>query len=196
MCGGLVLATCKTGPQILRYHAGRGLAYAALGAASGWAGKVLLGSVLLRWIPFLASLLFACAIVAVGIAIALGTTPHWNVVPRKWLMSGMRAFGTRPLALGALSALLPCGWLHTFTLGAAATQSALAGAAFMGIFWLGTVPALSGAPWLIRKGLRPLGIQAPRLAAAVLVIAALSGLGLHLAGSSTEGQASCPMHAQ
>src|SRR5690606_10362020 len=48
----------------------------------------------------------------------------------------------RATALGLLSALLPCGWLYAFVLGAAATGSALAGALVLLTFWSGTVPIL------------------------------------------------------
>jgi sulfite exporter TauE/SafE len=52
---------------------------------------------------------------------------------------------TRAWLAGALTGLLPCGWLWAFVVSAAGTASPLRGAAAMAVFWLGTVPAMTGA---------------------------------------------------
>jgi len=52
-------------------------------------------------------------------------------------------FGTRALLVGALTALLPCGWLYLFAMFAAATASPQQGAMVMVAFWAGTLPALT-----------------------------------------------------
>jgi len=49
----------------------------------------------------------------------------------------------RAAAIGALSALLPCGWLWAFLAVAAGTASSTAGALVMTAFWAGSVPILS-----------------------------------------------------
>jgi sulfite exporter TauE/SafE len=82
--------------------------------------------------------------------------------------------------LGSFSAFLPCGWLYSFVLGALATQSPIKGAAFLGLFWLGTVPALVLAPSLIRKVLAPISQKAPKISGAVLIAAGLITVGLKL----------------
>ena len=58
-----------------------------------------------------------------------------------------------------LTGFLPCGWLWAFVVAAAGTGSALGGALVMAVFWLGTVPAMTGvlalggpaAIWLRRR---------------------------------------------
>jgi sulfite exporter TauE/SafE len=58
----------------------------------------------------------------------------------------------RAAAVGALTGLLPCGWLYAFLLAAASTSSAWQGAWVMILFGLGAVPALSatvlGTHWI------------------------------------------------
>lgn len=49
----------------------------------------------------------------------------------------------RPLAIGIVSTLLPCGWLYLFVLVAASTSTPTNASIVMGAFWLGTLPALS-----------------------------------------------------
>ncbi|MGI9517691.1 MAG: sulfite exporter TauE/SafE family protein [Pirellulaceae bacterium] len=48
----------------------------------------------------------------------------------------------RAFVIGALSSLMPCGWLYTFAIVAAGTGSPLSGAAVMAVFWAGTVPIM------------------------------------------------------
>jgi uncharacterized protein len=80
----------------------------------------------------------------------------------------------RSLALGILTPLLPCAWLMSFTAGASLTESTIKGALFMGVFWLGTIPALAIFP-VIRKVLsQKAGRQMNRLAGGLFVVAALS----------------------
>lgn len=81
----------------------------------------------------------------------------------------------RGALLGLLSALLPCGWLYAFVLGAAATASPLYGGLVMATFWSGTVPLLLGWGWGIERLLGPLRKHLP----------ALTALGLIVAGSAT-----------
>jgi sulfite exporter TauE/SafE len=65
--------------------------------------------------------------------------------------------GTRALAMGLFSALLPCGWLYAFVAVAVGTGQVFAGVAVLFVFWLGTVPLLAGlgaglGPLLARTG--------------------------------------------
>lgn len=49
----------------------------------------------------------------------------------------------RGLAAGALTTLLPCGWLYVFVLVAAGTGGVVSAMMVMFAFWLGTLPALT-----------------------------------------------------
>lgn len=44
--------------------------------------------------------------------------------------------------IGALTCLMPCGWLYAFAIVAAGTGSPVWGAAVMAVFWAGTVPVM------------------------------------------------------
>lgn len=52
---------------------------------------------------------------------------------------------TRAWLVGMLTGFLPCGWLWAFVVAAAGTGHPLLGAAAMLVFWVGTVPAMTGA---------------------------------------------------
>ncbi len=60
--------------------------------------------------------------------------------------------GYRGLLLGLATALLPCGWLYSFVLVAAATGHPVWGMCSMAVFWLGTVPALTVGQWFWTRG--------------------------------------------
>lgn len=49
----------------------------------------------------------------------------------------------RAATIGALTSLMPCGWLYTFAITAAGTGSPLWGMILMATFWAGTVPIMS-----------------------------------------------------
>jgi sulfite exporter TauE/SafE len=152
MCGPLI---GLAGPQSVRLaliHAlGRLTTYAALGALAGALG----GAVELA--GHLAAVQHAAALVAGAVIIGWGV--HAIAVARGWIRP--RSVGAaarsrkllqlrnpRPAArawqLGALTGLLPCGWLWAFVVSAAGAASPWRGAAVMAVFWLGTVPAMTG----------------------------------------------------
>lgn len=56
----------------------------------------------------------------------------------KTLPSIQRAF-----VIGALTSLMPCGWLYTFAITAAGTGSPVWGVVVMAVFWAGTVPIMT-----------------------------------------------------
>jgi sulfite exporter TauE/SafE len=49
----------------------------------------------------------------------------------------------RAFAIGALTTLMPCGWLYTFAITAAGTGSPFYGVIVMAVFWTGTVPIMA-----------------------------------------------------
>jgi sulfite exporter TauE/SafE len=69
----------------------------------------------------------------------------------------------RAALLGLVSTLLPCGWLYTFAVLAAATGSAAGGAILMGAFWLGSLPMLLGVGVSVRGLARRWGARLPRI---------------------------------
>jgi sulfite exporter TauE/SafE len=85
-----------------------------------------------------------------------------------------------PFATGLISALLPCGWLHTFVLGAVATQSPWIGALYLFLFWAGTLPALSLAPLAASRLFQPLAQKAPKISGTFLILLGLATIGIKM----------------
>lgn len=178
MCGGLVTASVRTRMDVAYYHVGRLMGYCALGAAAGALGKHVLISASQGWIAWISSALVATALVWLGIRVWRRKPLHFSILPRAATQRLLRWTAGKPYSLGAASAFLPCGWLHTFVLAAVTTQSATKGAAFLFAFWLGTLPAMISAPLLIHGIARPLARFAPKATAILLIAAGLSSLAL------------------
>lgn len=166
MCGGLIPFYAGVDPRQSRsmrhvaYSLGRLLAYATLGAIAGALGALVdLAGNLTGW-QRTASWLAGLLIVLWGtytLAVALGWTRFRFDAPgplRRALTQGMTAVSQvaplpRALAVGLLSAVLPCGWLWAFVVVAAGTSSAWRGALCMAVFWAGTLPLMLSVGALI-----------------------------------------------
>lgn len=190
MCGGFVcFFSGREGARPSRvthaaYHAGRLMAYALLGLAAGIAGAgfdlagrmagfqrpaaVAAGGLLILW-------------GGAGLAAAAGVGQRSTAAPagfRRLLTRVLATLSDKPpvlraLAIGLLTALLPCGWLYVFVATAAGTGSAPAGALVMAAFWAGTVPVLAGVGALAQRAAGPLRARIPVLTAAALVVLGL-----------------------
>ena len=82
--------------------------------------------------------------------------------------------GIRAWLVGALTGLLPCGWLWAFVVSAAGTASPASGAAVMATFWLGTVPAMTGVLALGGPVIDRLRRRLPVISACVLIALGLT----------------------
>jgi sulfite exporter TauE/SafE len=182
MCGPLALAlpVVGNGPggflaARLAYNLGRVITYAGLGVVCGLAGQGLLLAGVQRWLSItLGVLLIAGLLASRRVALA---RPVVRLLARlQASMAGL--LGHRSVlalgVLGMLNGLLPCGLVYVACAGAAATGDWLAGAEYMAVFGLGTVPlmfsiSLSGR--LLTPGLRQKLRHA--LPASVLVLGAL-----------------------
>ena len=196
MCGGIVVATARGPWAWAAYHLGRLAGYLVLGALAGHlGGKLLSLSMESRWIGLGAAGALGSGLILAGAQVWRGRLPHVRLMPSRVLGAlYARARGNAVLS-GLLTALLPCGWLHVFVLGAASTRGACAGAALLMLFWLGTLPALTAAPWLVERILRPAARRAPRLAAVLLIIAGTLTVGARVAPLlSTEGARAVHRH--
>jgi sulfite exporter TauE/SafE len=190
MCGGIacfVGGTAARGRALTLYHAGRLLSYSLLGALAGAAGAALdLGGAAAGMGR--AGTMLATALVISTAAWMLARAFGWRfraLAAKSRLgraySAASRLFadsdpGMRSLALGLLTALLPCGFLYLFLVAAAASGGALAGAATMAAFWAGTVPALFAVGFLARRLTPALRRRAPAVAAALLLAVALTAL--------------------
>jgi sulfite exporter TauE/SafE len=151
MCGPLIELSGRHSLSLALAHAlGRLTAYAALGALAGVVGGAIDLAGRLAAVQHVAAIAAGAVIVGWGL--------RGIVVARGWRsgstcgalfrrgpvqIRGRRA-AQRAWLVGALTGLLPCGWLWAFVVSAAGTGSPATGAAVMAVFWLGTVPAMTG----------------------------------------------------
>lgn len=180
MCGPLIAFVIGGGADTSRrgslklqlgYHGSRGVAYMILGLVLGMAGRLLDIAGVLAGLAPLAATLAGLTLILTGLALV---ARHFGAaIPKAHAPAPVKAFiralqaralkappMTRALAIGATSALLPCGWLYAFAVTAAGTGEPLLGALVMGAFWLGTVPILGALGFGIH-GIQ--GAMAPRL---------------------------------
>ncbi|MFH5804331.1 sulfite exporter TauE/SafE family protein [Alienimonas sp. DA493] len=157
MCGPFALwagtADGRVRPgRLAAYHLGRLATYLAVGALAGLLGRAADASGHAVGLPVNASR--AAGVLLIGIAV-------WKVWPRRAACAAgpgavarfvakarptinFLPSGLKPAAVGAVTVLLPCGWLYAFAAVAAGAGAAVGGAAVMAAFWVGTVPWLSG----------------------------------------------------
>lgn len=178
MCGPLIgLSGGRHSLSLALVHAlGRLTTYAALGALAGAIG----GAVDLA--GHLAAVQRGAAILAGAVIVGWGL--RGIAVARGWLSAGTaggalfqrrlvqirgRRAAQRAWLVGVLTGLLPCGWLWAFVVSAAGTASPAAGAAVMAVFWLGTVPAMTGMLALGGAMLGEVRRRMPVISACVLI---------------------------
>jgi sulfite exporter TauE/SafE len=162
MCGPLVGLHGGTLRLALAHSAGRLATYAMLGGLAGLAGRAVDLAGNLAAVQRVATIVSGGVIVGWGLyqlAVALGYARDPKLSGKLFTSSLVQIGKRRPLArawlVGVLTGLLPCGWLWAFVVSAAGTGSPLLGAAVMAMFWLGTVPAMTGVlvlgGWLKRR---------------------------------------------
>ncbi len=159
------------------YHLGRLAGYLALGGLAGAAGLALNQAGRLIGFAAVATQIAGWLLVVAGVTTILATLGVRIGRPgraHRWVIALAARIGDIPprrraLALGLLTALLPCGWLLAFVAVAAGSGSPVAGAVSMAVFWLGTVPGLATAGALIQRASGPLRRRLPLISAAALI---------------------------
>lgn len=191
MCSGFVCAVSAQGRPLASqtaWHAGRGLAYGMLGALAGSLGRGLELAFAPSGLSHAAGIVAGAVLVLWGLTVlsgALGlhgaqavTASPFTRGIGAWMGRGLRAVRTWPvaprgLAMGALTALLPCGWLWAFVASAAGTGRVAEGALVMLAFWLGTVPVLAAVGLAAGRALDPLRRRLPYVTATVMIAVGL-----------------------
>lgn len=151
LVGGLILSMTKrwseqsSSPTVvnLLFQIGRILAYSLFGYILGGIGSMLQFSVSTTF-------LFTMVVVIVMIAMGLnmvGINVVNTIIPNAPALKSMpKSFANlgplEPLALGAITLFLPCGFTFATQTAAVASGDAIKGMLMMGIFALGTVPIL------------------------------------------------------
>lgn len=199
MCGGFAAYTCSHGTNAIRssaaYHTGRLTTYLGLGALAGAASQSIDSVGRLTGIGRASALIVGVCFVIWGVRGVvsgslgtflpkslhqrLSTALSQSVRARLAAHKNLRSWTTRSYLVGALSTLLPCGWLYGFVGMAAGSGSALRGAALMLAFWLGSVPALAALSFTVRSATVPISRKYPRLVASSLVAAGLFAIAIH-----------------
>ena len=185
MCGGIAQACGGTHRRsMFSWQLGRLVSYLILGALAGLLGGPLtddrIGTSLSRWVAggILSTLLFG-----------LSLRPKSNRGPGLWMQLSLIA-RRQPAILGLLMGGIPCGWLWSFLALAASGGTVLWGIMILFALWLGSLPALLAAPWMIAHLLRPLHRWIPHPRPWVIGISlalALTNLVFHFIGH--------PMHS-
>lgn len=168
MCGGFAVAAGARGPAgALAWTLGRLSTYAALGALAGAAGQALPGPTWVGTVVAAGFLVWFAAKLAGLVGDVRFRVPLLAAAGRR--LAGRADLPGR-FAFGAVNGLLPCGLVYAALAFPVASGSAIAGAAAMVAFGLGTAPALGfAATGLRRLTAHSLGARRA-LAAGVLVL--------------------------
>lgn len=150
LSGQRTLPVLTNARHLVAYNVGRLTIYCILGAISGSVGVAVDLGGTVAGAQRLAAIIAGIVLISAGIVALVGARvqPRWLTAGISWL--GARVHrrvaswpsAVRPVAVGALSGLLPCGWLYAFVLIAGGTASAFWGAAVMLAFWMGTLPIM------------------------------------------------------
>lgn len=159
--------------SLLSYHLGRGLSYTALGGVGGWLGQFFLTQEF-YYLRLLSALFFATMLCFFGVRMWQGQRA--SLFPKHSLWQKVIFDRKTGWAFGLLSVFLPCGWLYTYVLAAAATKSAQAGALVMFLFWLAGLPALSALPIFVKKTLQIADARRRKIGAGILIGTSLYSL--------------------
>jgi len=200
MCGGLVTASCHNNKDIFRYQLGRLFSYLLLGLIGGTLGSVLNFRTNHPLINFAPSIFIGLLFIFWGVQSFRGKKA-FNIAPRFLSRAYQKMWGKfisgnntslKPLMVGALSILLPCGFLYGIVLGTMATQSTAGAMLGMLFFWLGTLPSMLLAPGIIQRILRPFQARRPQLYALCLVLIGVGTIGIraktHFEMQQTKGE--------
>ena len=163
------------------YSGGRLLTYAAVGFLFGALGMALNASIeIADWQQTAAyvaggmMVLVGLVVLArqLGIKITLPTIagPLQSFLQRQYEWVVARSPVQRAFLIGALSCLMPCGWLYTFALVAAGTGQPLAGAVVMIAFWAGTVPILTALIFGVSRISQPIQQRLPYAMAGIVIL--------------------------
>jgi sulfite exporter TauE/SafE len=179
---------------------GRLATYAAIGAAAGLVGAAVDVAGALVTVQRAATVMAAAALVAIAVKSARPRARAAHASGTAFRAGLVRIRTRRPAArawlLGAVTGLLPCGWLWAFAITAAGTASPLAGAGVMTAFWLGTVPAMLGVLAVFGPAIARLRTRLPLVTATVLAVVGLATLAMRWrdAGAAQVEHPHCHCH--
>ncbi|MEZ5008776.1 MAG: sulfite exporter TauE/SafE family protein [Chitinophagales bacterium] len=215
MCGPLVLSMpfnirSKGGvTRLLSYHVGKLSTYMMLGLITGIIGDALRFFFVQQWISIVSGIVLL-VMYFLPRMIDRFATPNfsevWNrnvVMRMKKLLqpSAEQSTATRFFSLGMINGLLPCGLVYMALLGAISQPTILQSVLFMGIFGIGTSPALTGIivanKWILGKWRSNFSKLAPALVIVISALLIVRGLGLGIPYISPAGEMpACHHHSE
>lgn len=169
---------------ILLYHLGRVLTYTSMGIIAGAAGVgIALGKYQQPLSLAIGILMLLWALVSVVRHIHVAAPTFWL----SWLsglqsrMGNLLRTASLPaiFGVGVINGLLPCGLVYTALTGALGMAGIPEGGIFMGLFGIGTIPALAALMWM---GSRLKEKIAPFMRVAMPIMVVLLGILLILRG--------------
>lgn len=172
MCGGLVTASCGGGKDVLKYQVGRLLGYLFLGSVAFSFGYVLKGVVPFAWAPVVSGFLMGALFIYWGIQNYQGKKAELPLpgFMRKTYQTLFRFSSGKSFLVGLISIMLPCGLIYGLIVAALALGTFQEMIFSLFFFWLGTLPAMIGAPQLVRKILDPFRKKLPKAYAVVFIV--------------------------
>lgn len=193
MCGGFV---CAYAPGATRwshvaYHGARLITYLTLGMLAGVIGAGLTQAGELLTVQHAAAIVAGSLMVLWGAATLLAARGvalprlHWPESIQMRLHRVVRRAAAwsptqRAFTLGAVTTLLPCGWLYAFVVTAAGTGAPTSAILVMGVFWLGTVPALLAVAAGVQRLAARWRDRLPLVTASSIMLIGLLTIALHV----------------
>lgn len=195
MCGpfALIAGASKQGQRAglvptAAYSIGRLVTYAIIGLIFGSIGMALnAGTSFAKWQQSATYVAGALMVVVGCIALArhFGARvplpkifqPLQGILQKGFARTkGMSPFA-RAFTIGALTSLMPCGWLYTFAITAAGTGSPWYGMVLMSVFWLGTVPIMTALILGFNQIGRSLQKRVPVMMASLVILIGIFTIG-------------------
>lgn len=170
------------------YSLGRLVTYAIIGFVFGALGMALnAGTAFATWQQS-ATYVAGTLMILVG---CIALLRHWGVrvaLPKVFQpIQGLLQKGfsrtkrmkpvARALTIGALTSLMPCGWLYTFAITAAGTGSPWYGMLLMSVFWAGTVPIMTALVFGFNRIGRSFQKRVPVLMASLVIVVGVFTIG-------------------
>jgi uncharacterized protein len=200
MCGGLVTAVAPDRWSNLTYQLGRMFSYSALGLIGGFIGHRFTLQFENPWIAVLPSLTLGVVFLWMGIRPWMKLSTN-NPIKKRLSDLGHKIIGRlfkwnfrpsqRSFLVGLFSFLLPCGFLYGAIFISITFQNPFISMMIMWFFWLGTTPAMSFAPEILRRVLSPFQQRSPVMTSLIFVSFGLITIGFRVFNYIQSGGASC-----
>ena len=197
MCGGLVMAFTNNRKTNIFYQVGRLWAYLTLGLIASFLGESIRGTFQSSELTLLTTIFMSALLIYWGVKLLLKdklklrlpnifgrlTKKFYSIAYSQKLQNE----SLRSSLLGFLSIFLPCGFLYGVVFVVATFNNPILGIISMFTFWLGTIPAISMAPDLLKRILIPLKAKAPILSSIALISLGLITLSTRVYAYYTTG---------